>query len=150
MCANENRAHQSHIGKVRTSRIRIVQNSNITRAQFESIDHGSNRIGSAPEMNRDMRRLRYQARLSIEERAGKIPPLTNIDAHRGATQEPARLLAHGGKKVVEDLKTNGIGLLVDGHLTTRIAAMVPEAKKNNSLCAPQIQSRRTGLQLKLR
>ena len=64
-------------------------------------------------MHRDVRRIGDQRAVGIEDRAGEVEPLLDIDAGRGRLKRDAHFLGDGHEKVVENLEPDGIDVSAD-------------------------------------
>ena len=72
-------------------------------------------------MHRHVRRVRHQEALRVEDGAGEIQPLLDVDAHRGVLQHRARLLGDVHEQVVEQLEQHRIGPAAVGRDAGRAA-----------------------------
>ena len=67
-------------------------------------------------MYRDMRRVGDQAAARVEDGAGEIEPLLDIDRARGVLQRIAHLLGDRHEQIVEHFEHDGIGMLADARV----------------------------------
>ena len=82
--------------------------------------HGAHALAHRAEMHRHVRRVGHQAALGVEDRAGEIQPLLDVDAQRGVLQHRAGLLRHVHEQVVEQFQQHRIGpAAVGGHARRR-------------------------------
>ncbi len=81
---------------MRAAMIGIVQHECIARLEAWSVprNHGAHRVAHAAEMDGNMRRIGDQPAVSIEERAGEIHALFDIDRMGGVGQHRSHLLCH--------------------------------------------------------
>ena len=60
-----------------------------------------------------MRRIGDQRAVRVEDRAGEIEPLLDVDAGRGRLERDAHFLGDGHEQIVEDLEPDGIDVGAD-------------------------------------
>lgn len=61
------------------------------------------------EMHRDVGRVGDQLPLGVEQGAGEVEPLLDVDRLRGLLQGDAHLFGDRHEQVVEDLEQDGVG-----------------------------------------
>ena len=74
-----------------------------------SAQHRAHALAHRAQMHRHMRRVRHQAALGVEDRAGKIQPLLDVHANRRVLQHRAGLFRNVHEQVVEQLQQHRIG-----------------------------------------
>ncbi len=67
-------------------------------------------------MHRDMRRVGDEMAARVENGAGEIEPLLDVDRARGVLQRIAHLLGDRGEEIVEYFEHHGVGTLAHARL----------------------------------
>ena len=82
------------VGQVRAARVRRVHEVRIAGPQVGAVgvEHGRNARSHRAEVHRHVRRVGDQVRVGVEQRAGEIEPLLDVDRARGLAQHGAHLL----------------------------------------------------------
>ena len=77
------------------------------------IDDGPNRFAHRAEMDRDVRGVGDELAVPVEQRAGEIQPLLDVDRMSGIGQGYAHLLGDGHEQIVEHLQHDWIDVGAD-------------------------------------
>jgi len=111
----EDGRYHGHIRQVCPAVIRIVQHIGITRADGPLVvaDDGPHAFPHTAEMDRHMRCIGNQVPLCIEDRAGEIQPLLDVDRIGRVLKRVAHLFGDRHEEVVEDLQHHRVGLGAD-------------------------------------
>ena len=108
----EYRRDHGDVGKVRAAIIGRVQHPHIAR--LERVGFAQHRL-DAPvhraEMDGNMRGVRDQPPARIENGAGEVEPLLDVDRARGVLQRIAHLLGDRDEEIVEHFEQDRIGML---------------------------------------
>ena len=106
----EHRRHHGDVGKMRAAIIGRVQHPHIAGREIGA-DLAPHRLDAAvhrAEMHRDMRRVGDEAPFAIEDGAGEVEPLLDVDRARRVLQRVAHLLGDRGEALVEHFEQHGI------------------------------------------
>jgi hypothetical protein len=79
------------------------------RERPQRVDHRPHARRHRPEVHGDMRRLREQLAVGVEQRTGKIAPFLDVRTERDALQRNAHLLGRGFEEIAEQFKLDGVG-----------------------------------------
>ncbi len=114
--AIEHRDDHRDIGQMGAAAIGIVEHVGIAAPEPATVtgfaaglDHARNAVAHAAQMHRDMRGIGDQFAGRIEQRAGKIEALLDVDRGGGGLQHDAHFLGNGHEQIVVDLQPDGIG-----------------------------------------
>ena len=77
------------------------------------LDHHLDRLAHGAEVHRHVRGVGDQAALGVEDRAGEVEPLLDVDRVRGGLQPHPHLLGDRHEQVVEDLQHHRVGAGAD-------------------------------------
>ena len=93
----------------------VVEHVDITRLHVRiARDHGLDRLAHRSQVHRHVRRVGDQRTLGVEQRAGEVQPLLDVDRVCGVLQPQAHLLGDVHEQVVEDLEHHRVGGGADG------------------------------------
>ena len=110
---------------MRAAIIGCVQRVDVARAHRAAvqIDDRLDRAIHRAEMHRHMRGVGDEMALRIEDGAGEIEPLLDVDRIGGVLQRDAHLFGDRHEEVVEHLQHDGIGVGAEGAHGVRAATM---------------------------
>ena len=74
-----------------------------------ALDHHLDGLAHGAEVHRHVRGVGDQAAVGVEDRAGEVEPLLDVDRVRGGLQAHAHLFGHRHEQVVEDLQHHRVG-----------------------------------------
>ncbi len=132
-CTGVDRRNNRDVGKVGPAGIGIVHDRDIAIGQIaDSGSHGGDGRGHGSQVNRNVRRLRQQHAGSVEDRAGKVPPLLDVRRERDTLKRDPHLLGGGFEEIADDLQFYG----VDGH---RRQVITSRDAKSLALCAIRVR-----------
>ena len=98
-------AHQRDVGQVRAAGVRIVDDGHVARRPSATRSSTArHRQRRRAEVHRDVRRLRHQPPLRVEQRARVVAPLLDVRRKRRPRQRHAHLLGHLRQAMVPDLE----------------------------------------------
>ena len=110
----EDRCDDCDVRDVGAAMVRIVEDVDVAAADVRvALDHHLDRLAHGAEVDRHVRGVGDQAALGVEDRAGEVQPLLDVDRVRGGLQAHAHLLGDRHEQVVEDLQQHRIGLGAD-------------------------------------
>ena len=106
----EHRGHHGDVGKMRAAVIGRVQHPHIAGLEIAAdlAPHGLDAAVHRAEMHRDMRRVGDEPAVAIEDGAGEVEPLLDVDRARGVLQRIAHLLGNRGEALVEHFEQHWI------------------------------------------
>lgn len=104
----EHRHHQGHIGQVRAAEEGIVEHDDVAGAPGEAVDDGAHGIGHRAQVHGDMRSLRHELAMAIEQGAGIVLPILDVRGQGGAPERRPHLVADAGQAVGEDAELDGV------------------------------------------
>src|SRR5271165_3132098 len=109
---HEDWRYDRDIGKMRTAREWIVQSVDIPRPNsfLPTLNDRLHGASHGTEMHRHVRRVGNQPSLGIEQCAGEIETLLDVNRIRGVLQDSAHLFRDRHEKVIEYFEQNGICL----------------------------------------
>src|SRR5262245_5614228 len=95
---------------MRAAVVRVVQDINVARLYAARVpaDHRLNALAHRPQMHRHVRRVGDEIAFGVEEGAGEIEPLLDVDRVGGVGQTQAHLFGDRHEKVIEDLQHHRI------------------------------------------
>jgi hypothetical protein len=118
--AVEDRRNDRDVRQVRAARERVVHDRDVSLLQRpQPRPNPGHRCRHRPEVNRDVRRLREQLTVGIEQRTRKIPPLFDVGRERHPLQRDPHLIGRGFEEVAEELKLDGIDRVSHGVSSSR-------------------------------
>ena len=83
----------------------VVEGEDVAAADVRvALDHHLDRLAHGAEVHGHVRRVGDQAAVGVEDRAGEIEPLLDVDRVRGGLQPHPHLLGYRHEQVVEDLQ----------------------------------------------
>jgi hypothetical protein len=90
----EDRRDHGHVGQVGAAVVRRVQHEHVARHDraLALPGHGLDALAHGAEVHRDVRRVRHQVAFGVEDGAGKVEPLLDVDRVGGVLQHHASLL----------------------------------------------------------
>ena len=108
----EHRGDHGDVGQVRAAVIRVVERVDVARPDVPPVagDHHLDRLAHRAEVHRDVRGVRDQVALGVEDRAGEVEALLDVDRVRRRAEPLAHLLGGGHEQVGEDLEQHRVGL----------------------------------------
>ena len=90
--------------------VRVVEDVDVAAADVRvALDHHLDGLAHGAEVDRHVRGVGDQAALGVEDRAGEVQPLLDVDRLRGGLQAHAHLLGDRHEQVVEDLQQHRVG-----------------------------------------
>ena len=106
----EHRGHHGDVGKMRAAVIGRVQHPHIAGREIAAdlAPHGLDAAVHRAEMHRDMRGVGDEPAVAIEDGAGEVEPLLDVDRARGVLQRIAHLLGNRGEALVEHFEQHWI------------------------------------------
>ena len=106
LAAGEHRAHDGDVRQVRAAGVGRVQHPGAAAAEFARVrgDDGAHARAHGAEVNGHVRRVRDERAAGVEQRAGEIEPLADVDRDGRRLQHGAHLLRHLHEAVVEELE----------------------------------------------
>ena len=108
----EHRRHHRDVGQMRAAIIGRVEREDVAGMDVARIeaDDGLDRAVHRAEMHRHVRRVGDQRAGAVEDRAGEIQPLLDVDRIGGVLQRHAHLLGDRHEEVVEHFQHDRVGL----------------------------------------
>ncbi len=104
------RHHHREVGKVRPSRVRIVEQRDVAGPKPERGDCGSDRHRHRSQVDRHVIAHGEDLSTAVKHRAGIVAPLLDIGRERGPAQRRAHFFRHRVKEILEDFQARGIDL----------------------------------------
>ena len=90
--------------------VRVVEDVDVAAADVRvAPDHHLDGLAHGAEVDRHVRGVGDQAAPGVEDRAGEVEPLLDVDRVRGGLQAHAHLLGDRHEQVVEDLQQHRVG-----------------------------------------
>ena len=112
------RRHHRDIGQVGATVVGVVQHVDVAGPHFSiSRDHGAHARRHGTQVHRHVRCIGDQRTGRIEQRAGKVQPLLDIDARGGPLERDAHLFGDRHEQVIEDFQHHRVGIGPDGVLS---------------------------------
>ena len=113
--AQEHRRDHRDVGQVRAAVVRRVQHEHVAGLHRAGapVDDRAHAFAHRAEMHRHVRRVGDQVALRVEQRAGEIEALLDVDRVRGVRERHAHLLGDRHEQVVEHFEQHGIGVGAD-------------------------------------
>ncbi|GBD41956.1 hypothetical protein HRbin39_01343 [bacterium HR39] len=110
--AAEDRHDHRHVGKMRAAVVGVVQAVGVARLHGAAAraDHRAHRFAHGAEVHRHVGRVGDEEAVAVEDGAGEIEPLLDIDRVGGVLQYHAHLLGDVHVEIVEDLQHDGVAL----------------------------------------
>ena len=92
--------------------VRVVERVHVTRldAALVPVDDHLDGLAHRAQVDRDVRRVGDQAAVGVEDRAGEVEPLLDVDRVRGRPQPLPHLLGDRHEQVAEDLQEHWVRL----------------------------------------
>ena len=88
----------------------VVEDVDVAAADVRvALDHHLDRLAHRAEVDRHVRGVGDQAAFTVEDRAGEVEALLDVDRVRGGLQAHAHLLGDRHEQVVEDLQHDRVG-----------------------------------------
>ena len=114
----EHRRHHGNIGQVRAAIVGCIQRKHVagTDVALVEADDGFHGAVHGPQMHRHVRRIGDKRAGTVEDGAGKIQPLLDVDRIGGVLERHAHLLGNRHEQIVEDLQHHRIGFSSKGRL----------------------------------
>ena len=111
----ENRRDHGNVGQVRAAVVGRVEHVDIARPHRAGplADDRLDALAHRAQVHRQVRRIRHQAAMAIEDGAGEVKPLLDVDRLRGIGQRRPHLLGDRHEQVVEDLQHHRIDVGAD-------------------------------------
>ncbi len=136
--AKEHRHHHGDVRQVRAAGVGRVQHEGVT---------GPHLAGAAPQdflhrfthraqVHGHVRRIGDQLTGAVEQRAGEVEPLLDVDRARGVGERHAHLFGDRHEQVVEDLQQHGVGAGGDRLTCLRRLLLEQEVVRRGEQCAP--------------
>ncbi len=102
------------VGEMSASVVGVVEDVDVAAADASvaaliALDHHLDRLAHGAQVHRHVRGVGDQAALGVEDRAGEIEPLLDVDRVRGRLQPHPHLLGDRHEQVVEDLEQHRVG-----------------------------------------
>ena len=91
----EHRIDRRHVGKMRATQVRVVQQDQVIRLPVEPPDDIRHGVCHATEVHRNVRRLTKQSAVRIKHRTGVIESILDVRRECRASQHHPHLVAHG-------------------------------------------------------
>src|SRR5579875_751580 len=99
------RRNQRNIGQVRAAEKGIIEGNDVTRGKMvEGLERRRHRVRHRAQVNGNMRRLRNQTALRIEDSAREIAPLLDIGRIAATSQYHTHLLGDSGERAAKNLQ----------------------------------------------
>jgi hypothetical protein len=113
---DEHRHDHGDVGQVRAAAIGRVERIYVARQHAAPVgavptrlDHGADALAHRAEMDRDVRCIGDEVAVAIEQRAGEIEPLADVDRSGAALECGAHFLGQPHEHAGEDLEPHRIG-----------------------------------------
>ena len=101
----EDGSDHGDVGEVGAAVVRVVEDVDVAAADARvALDHHLDRLAHGAQVHRHVRRVGDQAAVGVEDRAGKVEPLLDVDRVRGGLQAHPHLFGDRHEQVVEDLE----------------------------------------------
>ena len=99
------------VGQVRAAVVGVVEHEDVARLHGPRVaaDDHLDALAHRAQVHRHVRGVGDQLARRVEDRAGEVEALLDVDRVRGALQPDAHLLGHGHEEVVEDLQHDRVG-----------------------------------------
>jgi hypothetical protein len=111
----EHRGDDCDVREVSAAVVGVVEDVDVAAAEvWVALDHHLDRLAHRAQVDRHVRGVGDQAALRVEQRAGEVEPLLDVDRVRGGLQADAHLLGDRHEQVVEDLQHHRVGAGADG------------------------------------
>lgn len=112
----EHRRHDGHVGQMCAAVVRIVDGVHVAgpHRAVVAAQHFPDGLPHGAEVHRDVRCVGDQVAVRVEEGAGEVEPLLDVDGVGGVLQAHAHLLGDGHEEVVEDLQHDRVDPGADG------------------------------------
>ncbi len=112
----EHRADDGHVGQVRPAVVRVVDGVDVAGPQGARVapEHLLDGLPHRPEVHRDVRGVGHQAAVRVEQGAGEVQALLDVDGVGGVLQSYAHLLGDRHEEVVEHFEHDGVHPGPDG------------------------------------
>ena len=107
----EDRGDHGDVGQVGAAVVGVVEDIDVAAADPAAValDHHLDGLAHGAEVHRHVRGVGDQAAVGVEDRAGEVEPLLDVDRVRGGLQAHAHLFGHRHEQVVEDLQHHRVG-----------------------------------------
>ncbi len=106
----EDRHDHGDVGQVGAAGIGVVEGEGLARLQRRiALAHRPHAGAHRTQMHRHVRRIGHQPAVGVEQGAGKVQPLLDIDRVGGAFQRRAHGLGHAHEAAVEQLQSHRVG-----------------------------------------
>ena len=108
----EDRHHHRDVGQVRAAIIGVVEGVDVALAHLlaAQLQDGAHRFAHRAQMDGHVRGVGDQVAVGIEDGAGEVEPLLDVDRVGGVLERDAHLLGDGHEQIVEDLEQDRVGL----------------------------------------
>ena len=93
-CGVKYRIDSSHVGKMRATKIWIIQQNQVVRLPDESFDDVRHGVSHAAEVHGDVCRLAKQSTVQIKHRAGIVEPVFDVRRECRTPQHYPHLVAN--------------------------------------------------------
>ena len=112
----EDRRAHGDVGQVRAAVVGRVQREHVTGPDLSLVGADDRRHGAVhgTQMNGNVGCVGHQRAVGVEQRAGEVEPLLDVDRCGGVLQRHAHLLGNGHEEVVEYLQQDRIDLRACG------------------------------------
>src|SRR6202044_2167004 len=99
------------VGEVRAAVVRVVERIDVARLSVPlvAVYHHFYGFAHRAEVHRDVRGVGDEVAVGVEDRAGEVEPLLDVDGVRGRPQALAHLLGHRHEQVGEHLEQHRVG-----------------------------------------
>ena len=119
VAAGEHRLDDGDVGQVGAAAIRIVERVDVARPHpapvlRPAVDQVADAVAHRAEMDGDVRRVGDEPPARIEDRAGEIEPLADVDRGGAALERGAHLLGQPHEQPREDREADGVDARVRG------------------------------------
>ena len=107
----EDRGDHGDVGQVGAAVVGVVEDVDVAAADPAGValDHHLDGLAHGAEVHRHVRGVGDQAAVGVEDRAGEVEPLLDVDRVRGGLQAHAHLFGYRHEQVVEDLQHHRVG-----------------------------------------
>ena len=103
----EDRGDHGHIREVGAAVSRMVGHRHVPWSQVQHGRDPAHAEAHGPQVDRDVRRVRHEFSVRIQEGAGEVQPFPDVHRKRGASELFAHLLHQGQKALHEELLLHG-------------------------------------------